>query len=164
MMNRKLLAIVILCLIFFQNLLFAQSDEWSRGFTESHSGLRYKIIKQGVGDFPGPGDKVWIHFAGFLANDSIFENTMNKGPRDLFLGKGQLIKGWEEGLQLIKPGGTILLIVPPELAYGAMEHPFIPKNSTLRFEISLLKVLQSNFSHLKVKRSKKQRKSCAIIW
>ncbi len=140
MMNRKLLAIVILCLIFFQNLLFAQSDEWSRGFTESHSGLRYKIIKQGVGDFPGPGDKVWIHFAGFLANDSIFENTMNKGPRDLFLGKGQLIKGWEEGLQLIKPGGTILLIVPPELAYGAMEHPFIPKNSTLRFEISLLQI------------------------
>jgi peptidylprolyl isomerase len=139
-MNFKLLGAFVLCILFMQPLLFAQADEWSSGFTQSSSGLKYKIMKQGIGDFPRSGDKVWIHFAGFLANDSIFENTMNKGPMDLFLGKGQLIKGWEEGLQLIKPGGTILLIVPPELAYGAMDHPFIPKNSTLRFEISLLQI------------------------
>lgn len=139
-MKRKLFGVFVLCILFMQPLLFGQTDEWSSGFTKSSSGLKYKIIKQGDGDFPEPGDKVWLHFVGFLENDSIFENTMNKGPMDLFLGKGQLIKGWEEGLQLIKPGGTILLIVPPELAYGAMEHPFIPKNSTLRFEISLLQI------------------------
>lgn len=139
-MNGKLLGILVFYVLNINTLLIGQTDEWNSGFTKTSSGLKYKIIKQGAGDFPGPGDKVWLHFVGFLENDSIFENTMNKGPMDLFLGKGQLIKGWEEGLQLIKAGGTILLIVPPDLAYGTMEHPVIPQNSTLRFEISLIQV------------------------
>jgi peptidylprolyl isomerase len=61
-------------------------------------------------------------------------------PLDFHLGQGQLIKGWEEGLRLIKPGGAIMLVVPPELGYGDKIHENIPASSTLIFEIALLQV------------------------
>jgi peptidylprolyl isomerase len=130
--------VLIFSLLYFS--VDAQLSETYTGLSTLPSGLKYKITKQGKGDFAKPGDKVWLHYVGKLENDSIFTSTLNNGPIDVFLGVGQLIKGWEEGLQLVRPGGAILLIVPPDLAYGAVAQEHIPANATLTFEISLLQI------------------------
>lgn len=131
---------VFCCLIFILPQLFGQNFNTDTSFTETPSGLKYRISKQGKGNFPKSGDQVWVHFVGRLANDSVFDSTLESGPLDVTLGLGQVIKGWEEGLRLIKPGGAIELIVPPDLAYGNQVHKNIPANATLWFEISLLQV------------------------
>lgn len=153
---------------FISNVTLGQLSEQYTGLTTTASGLQYKVTQQGKGDYPQPGDKVWLHFVGKLPNDSIFESTLNSGPIDVFMGEGQLIKGWEEGLQLVKPEGSIVLIVPPELAYGDMELPNIPKGSTLTFEISLLQIdkgkpyLPYDITGKKVKKGKKKLKYIVV--
>lgn len=107
---------------------------------ETASGLKYKITKQGTGEFPKSGDRVWVHYYAKFDNDSMYDSSIETGPLDVYMGQGQLIKGWEEGLRLVKAGGAILLIVPPQLGYGDKQHENIPPNSTLIFEIALLQV------------------------
>ncbi|MFA6401621.1 MAG: FKBP-type peptidyl-prolyl cis-trans isomerase [Salinivirgaceae bacterium] len=118
------------------------SQNWANDslFKTTPSGLKYLITRQGKGDFPKNGDRVWVHYNAKYVNDSVYDSSNDRGPMDFYLGQGQLIKGWEEGLQLIKPGGAIILIVPPQLAYGSEVRPNIPANSTLKFEIALIQV------------------------
>lgn len=118
----------------------AQYFENDPNLIETASGLKYKITKEGSGNFANSGDKVWVHYYTKLSNDSIISTSINSGPLDVFLGQGQLIKGWEEGLKLIRPGGSILLVIPPYLAYGSKDFNGIPANSTLICEINLLQV------------------------
>jgi len=132
------------CLILTCNITSAQYYENDPELIKTASGLKYKITKQGQGLFPKPGDRVWVHYYAKFENDSIYDTTAERGPLDVYLGQGQLIKGWEEGLQLVKPGGAILLVVPPELGYGNTNHDKIPANSTLIFEIALLQVNSGN--------------------
>jgi peptidylprolyl isomerase len=129
-------ASLILCSL----ILLAQNSEKFPDLKETASGLKYKIITQGAGDFPKPGDRVWVNYTAKFDNDSIYDSTTEKGPLDVYLAQGQLIKGWEEGLLLLRPGGSIMLVVPPELGYGSRAHNNIPANSILIFEISLLQV------------------------
>jgi len=140
MYNSSIKAIGIGCLIFISQMVFGQFYQNNPDLLKTESGLRYKITKQGTGDFPKAGDRVWLHYYAKFENDSIYDSTVEKGPIDVYLGQGQLIKGWEEGLKLIKPGGAILLVVPPELGYGSKKYKNIPANSTLIFEIALLQV------------------------
>jgi len=140
--------IMIFYFVIFFSLLFhninAQSYLSDTTFTSTETGLKYKIIKKGEGEYPKDGDRVWVHYNAKFINDSIYDSTSDKGPIDAYLGRGQLIKGWEEGLKLIKPKGSIILIVPPELAYGNKKQKGIPENSILVFEIALLQVDKGN--------------------
>lgn len=137
MVKALYILVVILAVV---SSVCAQGYSEENDFVTTKSGLKYKITKQGKGECPKAGDRVWVHFIGKLTNDSIFDNTLETGSRNFYLGQGQLIKAWEEGLKLIKPGGAIVLIVPPKLGYGAKEYNGVKPNSILIYEISLIQV------------------------
>ncbi len=110
------------------------------------SGLKYIDVKVGVGDEAVKGSVVDVHYTGWLYVDgkrgSKFDSSVDKGrPFTFPLGAGRVIKGWDEGVEGMKVGGKRELIIPPDLGYGAREIPgAIPANSTLTFEVELLKV------------------------
>jgi len=140
MSNRLRLFAFITGLICISTGINAQKIQVDSTFIQASSGLKYKIIKEGSGDYPAPGDRIWVHYIGQLPNDSIFSSSLGTGPLEVYMGQGQLIKGWEEGLLLLRPGGEIQLIVPPDLGYGDQQLSGIPANSTLLFDVALLQV------------------------
>ncbi len=164
MIEKSIKAIAIGCLFFISQIVSAQVYQNDPNLIETESGLRYKITKQGSGDFPKAGDRIWLHYYAKFENDSIYDSTVKNGPIDVYLGQGQLIKGWEEGLKLIKPMGAILLVVPPELGYGNKQYKNIPANSTLIFEIALLQADKGktiepfNIENKTIKKGKKKLK------
>ena len=106
------------------------------------SGLRY--VDNVVGDGPSPksGQTVTVHYTGTLENGKKFDSSYDRGkPADFVIGRGMVIKGWDEGLMSMKVGGKRKLIIPPGLGYGpAGKPPDIPGNSTLVFDVELLGV------------------------
>lgn len=110
-------------------------------FTTSPSGLQYKITRKGTGVQPIAGDKVEVHYTGKLTNDTVFDSSYPRGQAlPFFLGKGQVIKGWEEGIAMLHEGGKATFIIPPALGYGPRAMGKIPANSTLVFDVELVKV------------------------
>jgi len=99
-------------------------------------------LKKGTGDEAKAGDMIQVHYRGTLLNGTQFDASYDRGtPFDFKLGGGQVIKGWDEGFAGMKVGGKRRLIVPSDMAYGAQSpSPAIPPNSTLVFEVELLKV------------------------
>jgi FKBP-type peptidyl-prolyl cis-trans isomerase len=88
-----------------------------------------------------PGKKVTVNYTGKLADGTIFDSSVTRNqPFSFTLGAGEVIQGWEIGIQGMKVGGTRVLTIPPELGYGAMQMGSIPPNSTLTFTVDLLKV------------------------
>jgi len=114
------------------------------GAKATSTGLRSLVMRPGSGDKPTPGDQVSVLYKGMLINGAIFDQT--KGPDQPFtfrVGRGMVIEGWEEGLQLMQVGEKRLFIVPFELAYGTRgDPPKIPRKATLIFEVELLKVVK----------------------
>ena len=109
------------------------------GYEKTSSGLQYKIIKEGDGKAPTLNNEVEIHYEGKLLNGKVFDSSFKRGTTASFP-LNKLVKGWQEGLPLIKEGGEILLLVPPQLGYGDQQAGIIPPNSTLYFRIKLFKV------------------------
>jgi len=108
------------------------------------SGLKYIDLKVGTGEEAQNGTTVSVHYTGWLYENgkrgAKFDSSVDRGqPYELTL-PGRVIKGWNEGLIGMKVGGKRELIIPPDLAYGANPRGSIPANSTLNFEIELLKV------------------------
>jgi peptidyl-prolyl cis-trans isomerase A (cyclophilin A) len=104
------------------------------------SGLRYIIEKEGEGDAPNATSSVTVHYTGYLLNGNKFDSSVDRGQPATF-GLNQVIPGWTEGLQLLKPGGKAKLIIPANLGYGANGYPpVIPPNSWLVFDVELIKV------------------------
>ena len=103
-----------------------------------------KIIDHqiGTGAEAKPGNKVSVHYTGTLENGSKFDSSLDRGDPFVFtLGKGQVIKGWDQGIAGMKVGGKRRLEIPPELGYGARGFPgAIPPNAKLIFEVELLAV------------------------
>ncbi len=134
--------IIVLLALWFagEQLGYSQTYKDDPDLITTPSGLKYKITRQGSGDFPTDGDRLWVHYYAKFENDSIYDSSADTGPIDFYLGQGQVTKGWDEGLRKIKPGGAILLVVPPELAYGKDGHGKVPPYATLIFEIALLQV------------------------
>jgi peptidylprolyl isomerase len=105
------------------------------------SGLKYKITEQGKGIQATPGSKVSVHYTGTLTNGTKFDSSKDRNqPFSFKLGVGQVIKGWDEGIALLKAGDKAVFTIPPGLAYGEKEMGSIPANSTLIFEVELLSV------------------------
>ncbi|BAZ04154.1 FKBP-type peptidyl-prolyl cis-trans isomerase [Calothrix sp. NIES-3974] len=105
------------------------------------SGLKYKELQEGTGVTPEKGQTVTVHYTGTLTDGSKFDSSRDRNqPFSFTIGAGQVIKGWDEGLSTMKVGGRRQLVIPPELGYGARGIGPIPPNSTLIFDVELLKV------------------------
>jgi FKBP-type peptidyl-prolyl cis-trans isomerase len=112
------------------------------GAKRTFTTLRYIVLKEGDrnGPTPEPGMMVSTLFKGSLLNDKVFDSMLDpKDPLKVRLARGQLIRGWDEAIQMMHKGEKWLLIVPPELGYGPQgKSPNIPRNATLVFELELL--------------------------
>ena len=106
------------------------------------SGLKYTDEVVGTGKQPQPGQTAIVHYTGWTLDGKKFDSSKDKNqPFQFPLGAGRVIKGWDEGVATMKVGGKRILIVPPELGYGARGFPpVIPPNATLKFEVELLDV------------------------
>lgn len=104
-------------------------------------GLKIWDIRQGTGDRAIPGMDLTVQYTGWLANGKKFESSLDEGkPFKFRLGAHQVIKGWDEGIYGMHAGGKRRLEIPPDLAYGGKRRGDIPPNSTLIFDIELLRV------------------------
>jgi peptidylprolyl isomerase len=110
------------------------------------SGLQYIDLKKGTGAMPTKGQTITVNYTGKLTNGKTFDSNVDPdfhhvSPFSTKIGVGQVIKGWDEGMLTMKVGGKRRLICPPNLAYGPQGRPpTIPANSTLIFDVELLKV------------------------
>ncbi|MBU6452906.1 MAG: FKBP-type peptidyl-prolyl cis-trans isomerase [Cyanobacteria bacterium REEB67] len=106
----------------------------------STSGLQYEDLKVGTGDSPKAGQTCVMHYTGWLTDGSKFDSSVDRGqPFEFSIGRGQVIKGWDEGVMSMKVGGKRKLTIPPDLGYGARgAGGVIPPNATLVFEVELL--------------------------
>ena len=115
---------------------FLQANAEKEGVVTTESGLQYKVIKEGTGNSPGPEDQVTVHYRGTLIDGTPFDSSYKRNKPATFRLNG-VIKGWSEGLQLMKEGGTTQLFIPQNLAYGT-RGPLAHR--TLIFEVELLSV------------------------
>jgi len=107
------------------------------------SGLIYEDTREGEGAVVAAGQRVSVHYTGWLTNGTKFDSSKDRNdPFDFPLGGGRVIRGWDEGVQGMKVGGVRKLTIPPELGYGARgAGGVIPPNATLVFEVELLGIL-----------------------
>lgn len=118
---------------------FLAANAKQEGVHVTASGLQYQIVKEGTGRKPGPNDVVTVHYTGRLIDGTVFDSSVERGEPATFA-VGQVIPGWVEGLQLMSEGSAWRLFIPSELAYGPHGTGPIQPNSTLIFDVQLLKV------------------------
>jgi FKBP-type peptidyl-prolyl cis-trans isomerase len=107
---------------------------------KTNSGLEYVETLAGTGAQAAAGKTVSVHYTGKLTNRKVFDSSLTRGqPIEFKLGTGRVIKGWDEGIALMKVGGKATLTIPPELGYGERgAGGAIPPNATLIFEVELV--------------------------
>jgi FKBP-type peptidyl-prolyl cis-trans isomerase len=110
--------------------------------TMTSSGLEYIDVVVGSGSEAQAGQKVTVHYTGWLTNGTSFDSSRTRNsPFTFNLGRGQVIKGWDQGVAGMRVGGQRRLLIPAELGYGAGgAPPVIPPNARLIFDVELLKV------------------------
>jgi FKBP-type peptidyl-prolyl cis-trans isomerase FkpA len=141
-MNKLRLTILGLVAVLFTAILIVGQAK----VITTKSGLKYIDHQVGTGAEAVSGNNVSVHYTGWLYKDgqrgAKFDSSVDRGqPFQFPLGAGRVIKGWDEGVQGMKVGGKRELIIPPDLGYGGREIPgAIPANSTLNFEVELIKV------------------------
>ena len=120
----------------------AELDKLATGFEKTESGLRYQIIQKGSGAKASQGKNISVHYKGQLTDGKVFDSSYErKQPIDFTVGVGQVIKGWDEGLQLLQVGDKARLVIPSHLAYGSQgAGGVIPPDATLIFDVELMDV------------------------
>jgi FKBP-type peptidyl-prolyl cis-trans isomerase FkpA len=110
--------------------------------TQTPSGLGIEDLHAGNGETAAAGQRVTVHYTGWLTDGSKFDSSKDRDdPFEFHLGAGQVIRGWDEGVQGMKVGGKRKLTIPPQLGYGARgAGGVIPPNATLVFEVELLEI------------------------
>lgn len=139
----------LICCLFLISLLASCSEDGppaeqiaeylaDQGLTAemTGSGLNYIIDAEGSGQNPVLTDSVVVNYVGTFLDGSVFDSGQNVGFR-LF----NVIAGWQEGIPLLKPGGSGTLIIPPAIGYGSQQVGPIPPNSILVFDVELLEVI-----------------------
>lgn len=106
------------------------------------SGLKIEDLEAGSGDEAVSGARVTVHYTGWLEGGDKFESSHDRNdPFQFTLGRGMVIRGWDEGVEGMKVGGKRQLTIPPQLGYGAAgAGGVIPPNATLVFDVELLAV------------------------
>ncbi len=123
-----------------KNQQFLDENAKKEGVQTTASGLQYRMLREGTGPKPGAYDEVEVHYKGTLIDGKVFDSSYDRGEPISFL-LGQVIQGWQEGVQLMPVGSKYELVIPSELGYGQRGAPgVIPPNSTLIFEVELLKI------------------------
>jgi FKBP-type peptidyl-prolyl cis-trans isomerase len=117
-------------------------DKVAAGFEETKSGLRYKILQKGDGKQATKGDMVSVHYKGQLLDGTVFDSSYKrKQPIDFNVGLGQVISGWDEGIQLLNVGDKARFVIPSNLGYGSQgAGGVIPADATLIFDVELMNV------------------------
>ena len=117
-------------------------DSVAAGYDETASGLRYQILQKGEGKKATKGASVSVHYKGQLLDGTVFDSSYKrKQPIDFNVGVGQVIAGWDEGIQLLQVGDKARFVIPSNLAYGeAGAGGVIPPNATLIFDVELMDV------------------------
>lgn len=117
-------------------------EKLAAGFEKTESGLRYKIIQKGNGKQAEKGKTVSVHYSGSLENGVVFDSSYKrKQPIDFPLGKGHVIEGWDEGIQLLQVGDKARFVIPSFLGYGSRgAGGVIPPDATLIFDVELMDV------------------------
>ncbi|MFK2820719.1 peptidylprolyl isomerase [Flavobacteriaceae sp. LMIT009] len=120
----------------------AEMEKLAAGFSKTESGLRYQILQTGSGAKAEKGKMVSVHYKGQLADGTVFDSSYKRNqPIDFSLGVGQVIPGWDEGIQLLKIGDKARFVIPSDLAYGSRgAGGVIPPNATLIFDVELMNV------------------------
>lgn len=118
---------------------FLEQNAQQEGVKVTESGLQYLVLKDGNGVKPGPNDAVTVHYTGRLIDGTVFDSSVERGEPATFA-VGQVIPGWVEGLQLMSEGAAWRLFIPSNLAYGPHGTGPIQPNSTLIFDVQLIKV------------------------
>ncbi|MDE2071639.1 MAG: FKBP-type peptidyl-prolyl cis-trans isomerase [Patescibacteria group bacterium] len=108
--------------------------------TSGNNGLVVQDEVVGTGAVAQNGDTLTVNYTGKLQDGTVFDTSVGKAPFTFTLGAGQVIPGWDLGLQGMKVGGKRTLVIPPDMAYGAQGVGPIPPNATLTFEVELLNV------------------------
>ena len=112
----------------------------AKTFTQTPSGLQYRVLRKGDGRKPQATEKVKVHYHGWLEGGKVFDSSYNRGETISF-GLNQVIKGWTEGMQLVSEGGMIELTIPANLGYGERGAAgVIPGGATLHFLVELIAI------------------------
>ena len=117
-------------------------DKLAAGFEKTKSGLRYQFIQRGEGRTAEKGKTVSVHYKGQLVDGTVFDSSYKRNsPIDFALGIGQVIPGWDEGIQLLSVGDKARFVIPSDLAYGERgAGGVIPPNATLIFDVELVAI------------------------
>jgi FKBP-type peptidyl-prolyl cis-trans isomerase len=123
-----------------KNVAFLAENKRKDGVITTASGLQYKILKEGTGETPAATDTVKVHYRGTTIDGVEFDSSYKRNEPTTFPLNG-VIKGWTEGLQLMKVGSKFQFVIPSELAYGKQgSPPKIGPDATLIFEVELLAI------------------------
>ncbi|MCF6366388.1 MAG: FKBP-type peptidyl-prolyl cis-trans isomerase [Bacteroidales bacterium] len=148
-MKKNILTLIIIPFIFFSSckskeekeaeLLQAYITEHNITTVPTASGLYYIETLEGTGETFKTNDMVTVHYTGTFLDGEKFDSSYDWGtPFTFELGTGQVIRGWDEGISYMKPGGKASLIIPSKLGYGSVDRGSIPAYSTLIFDIEAL--------------------------
>ncbi len=119
------------------------SENLTKGFTKTESGLQYKVLEAGKegAATPAATDKVKVHYTGTFTDGRKFDSSVDRGTPFEFSLTGGVIQGWLEGVKLMSVGSKYQLVIPPELGYGFNDNRSIPGGSILVFDIELLEII-----------------------
>ncbi|WCE32579.1 FKBP-type peptidyl-prolyl cis-trans isomerase [Vibrio sp. SCSIO 43137] len=125
---------------FEQGQAFLQENAKQEGVITTESGLQYKVLTEGTGTVhPQANSQVKVHYHGMLTDGTVFDSSVDRGEPITF-GLNQVIKGWQEGVQLMVEGQKLRLYIPSQLGYGKSGTGPIPPASVLIFDVELLEI------------------------